>query len=191
MHQQLEFIMEADKLKDILRRSQVTGSKRRENSAEHSWHLGLMVFILQEYVKTPVDLNKVLSMVIFHDLVEIDAGDTFAYDDIGNQDKAAREEAAADRIFHLLPEQQAMHYKALWEEFETGETAEAKFALALDRLQPVLLNYYNEGRSWKVHQVRNDQVVERIRVLEQISEELWSYAVHLLEDAVHKGYLLP
>lgn len=183
--------MEADKLKEILRRSQVTVSKRRENSAEHSWHLALMAFILQEYANTPFELNKVLSMVVVHDLVEIDAGDTFAYDPKGNQDKAAREEAAANRIFHLLPKQQAIQYKALWEEFEAGETVEAKFALALDRLQPVLLNYYNQGSSWKEHQVCKAQVMERIRILEEVSEELWAYAVHLLEDAVQRGYLLP
>lgn len=191
LKQQLDFIQEIDKLKSVMRQSRIIGGARCENSAEHSWHLAVMALVLQEYADAETDMGKVIRMVLIHDIVEIDAGDTYAYDEKGNEDKAERERRAAERLFHLLPADQAEEMKSLWEEFEEGVTPEARFALALDRLQPLLLNFSNEGSSWKLHQVRKDQVMKRIRALKDASPVLHQFAVQLLDEAERRQYFTP
>src|SRR6056297_294642 len=155
LEQQVAFILEIDRLKTIYRRTYLTDTSRFENSAEHSWHIAVMAMLLAEHANTlEVDQLRVIKMLLIHDLVEIDAGDTFAYDTAAHADKAAREQAAADRLFGLLPADQAAEFRALWDEFESRQTPEAKFAGALDRLQPLLHNLYTHGRSWREHGVR-------------------------------------
>ena len=161
LQQQMEFIHEVDKLKKIGRQSYLTDSSRKENDAEHSWHLALMAVFLSEYAKEEVDVLQVISMVLIHDLVEIDAGDTYAYDTEGNKTKRAREEAAAKRIFGLLPKEQEKKLWDLWEEFEANETPEANFANALDRIQPIMLNHKSGGKAWAEHGVELSQILSR------------------------------
>lgn len=187
---QINFIVEIDKLKEIYRRSFIMDATRNENDAEHTWHLAMMAVLLTEYVDSKeLDLLRVLKMILIHDLVEIDAGDTFAYDPQGQKDKRAREEKAAERIFNLLPKDQADEVFALWREFETGQTAEAKYAHALDKLQPVLQNYYTQGKSWQLNKVTSEQVLARVSVIKDSSVQLWKYTTELIEDAVKKGFL--
>lgn len=189
LKKQIAFIVEVDKLKSILRQSLITGEMRHENDAEHSWHLALMAFLLAEYTDEKVDLLKVMKMTLMHDLVEIDAGDTYCYDEQANLDKREREEKCAKRIFSLLPEEQAKEMVDLWEEFELMETPEAKYAATLDRLQPLLLNYFTGGISWKEHGIYADQVMERNLRVQNCSEKLWELIKYLIEDAQAKGYL--
>lgn len=189
LRQQIAFIVEVDKLKTIYRQSLITDKTRYENDAEHSWHLALMAFLLAEHAKEKVDLLKVMKMVLIHDLVEIDAGDTYCYDKQAKLDKREREEKCADRIFAMLPEEQAKEMFELWEEFEQMETPEAKYAAALDRLQPVLLNYTADGLSWKEHGIHVHQVLERNGRIQDSSDALWNFVKELLKDAVDKGYL--
>ena len=187
---QLAFLMEADKLKTILRRNRVVSDEtRRENDAEHMYHFALMVMVLGEYANAPIDLLRVLKMVLIHDVVEIDAGDTFVYDLAAQAGKRGREERAADRIFGLLPDDQRAEMRALWEEFEAEETAEARFAAAIDRLQPLLCNYYTQGGAWKEYGVRAPQVFARNGKIARGSEELWEYVRGMLNDAVERGYI--
>jgi putative hydrolase of HD superfamily len=160
---QISFIIEIDKLKSILRQTLITDGSRQENSAEHSWHLATMVSLLQEYSPDPVDLTRVIRMLLVHDIVEIDAGDTFAYDMQGNASKAQRELQAADRIFGILPPEQGRELRALWEEFEAQQTADAKYANALDRLQPLLNNYKTRGGTWRIHSLNRAQVEKRMQ----------------------------
>lgn len=187
---QLQFLLEIDKLKQVLRRTYVTGGERHENSAEHSWHLALMAATLVEYADEPVDLNHVIRLLLLHDIVEIDAGDTFFFDDTGYEDKAAREQRAADRIFGLLPPEQGAEFRALWDEFEARQTAEARFANALDRLIPLLLNYAGEGRAWQENGVSASLVLRRMGYIEEGSAALWQFVQKLMADAVEKGYLV-
>ncbi len=189
--QQLQFIREIDKLKGVLRRSYIMDGSRRENSAEHSWHLALMALTLAEHANEPVDVSRVVKMVLIHDIVEIDAGDTFLYDQEGNATKADREQRAAARIFGLLPDPQQDELTALWQEFEARETADSRFANALDRLMPLLHNYYNQGKPWQAHGVTRDQVIDMVQHMAEGSTTLWDYAFNLLNDAVDKGYLAP
>jgi putative hydrolase of HD superfamily len=187
---QIEFIVEIDKLKQVYRRTWLTDKSRQENDAEHSWHLGMMAILLLEHAQQPqLDLLRVLKMVLVHDLVEIDAGDTFVYDDAGAEDKAARENAAAGRIFGLLPADQAAELGAIWEEFEARETPEAKYAAALDRFQPMLHNYLTEGEAWQAHGITADQVIGRNQHMAEGSPLLWNFAQKFVADAVAKGYL--
>ncbi|BCU78853.1 HD domain-containing protein [Luteolibacter sp. LG18] len=187
---QLRFIIEADKLKEVFRQSLCSQSRRQENDAEHSWHLALLVITLAEHSNVPdIDVARVLKMVILHDLVEIDAGDTFAYDTAGAADQKEREARAADRIFGLLPEDQGAEFRAIWEEFEARETPEAKFASAVDRFQPMLLNLLTEGTSWQKHGITHDRVVARNRNIEEGSEELWRCMSAMLDEAVANGHL--
>ncbi|MBQ4529068.1 MAG: HD domain-containing protein [Lachnospiraceae bacterium] len=176
LQQQMEFIQEVDKLKKIGRQSYLTDSSRKENDAEHSWHLALMAILLSEYAPKEVDVLRVVSMVLIHDLVEIDAGDTYAYDTEGNKTKRQREEKAADRIFNILPEDQAKKVRDLWEEFEDNETPEANFAHALDRTQPIMLNHASEGKAWKEHGVVLSQIMERNINIPKGAPKLWDYA---------------
>ncbi|NLJ74310.1 MAG: HD domain-containing protein [Firmicutes bacterium] len=189
LQQQIQFIIEIDKLKQIYRQNLLIDGSRRENDVEHSWHLAVMAMVLQEYSAEPVDLTKVLKMVLLHDLVEIDAGDTFCYDPEANLDKAQREEAAADRIYGLLPADQRDEYRALWEEFEEGRTAEAKFAACLDRLQPLIHNYKTNGGTWMMHQVTSEQVKKRMEPVKEASSILGKYVQWIIEDSIAQGTL--
>lgn len=189
---QVEFIVEIDKLKQVVRRTWLMDQSRQENDAEHSWHLAVMAILLLEHAQQPeLDLLRVLKMLLIHDLVEIDAGDTFAYDDAGAADKTERESAAADRLFGLLPDDQADQWRALWSEFEARETPEAKYAAALDRFQPMLHNYRTQGKAWREHGITADQVIVRNRHLAEGAPTLWAYAERFVADAVAKGDLLP
>jgi putative hydrolase of HD superfamily len=184
---QVRFIVEIDKLKRVLRRTLLTDQSRRENSAEHSWHIALMAPILAEYAAEEIDVLRAMKMLLVHDLVEIDAGDTFAYDAAGHLDKEDRERAAADRVFGLLPEEQASELRSLWNEFEESESPEARFALALDRLQPLLQNVHADGGTWRSHGVTREQVLERMSPIRQTSVFLWEYAIEAVETVWVKG----
>ncbi|MCJ8331449.1 MAG: HD domain-containing protein [Lentisphaeria bacterium] len=188
---QLKFVREVDQMKNIFRQSYILDKSRKENDAEHSWHFALMVFLLDEYAKETVDVLKVIKMVLIHDIVEIDAGDTYCYDVEGNKDKLEREIKAADRIFNILPDDQALEIRQLWDEFEAQESPEAKYAAGLDRLQPLMLNYYGDGISWKEHKVTYEQVIERNKHIGDGAPELWEFAMWMIDDAVEKGWLLP
>ena len=187
---QVEFILEVDKLKQIQRRTMLLDCSRRENSAEHSWHIALIVLILSEYAKEDnLDLLQVIKLLLVHDLVEIDADDTYCYDEVGGQDQKEREMKAADRIFNILPKDQADSFRALWNEFEAGETAESRFANALDRLQPLLHNYFTRGYTWQQYGIRKEQVIARMQPVDKGSHLLWDYVANLIDDAVKQGYL--
>ena len=163
---QIEFIQEIDKLKTILRQTTLLDRSRQENSAEHSWHIALIVLVLSEYAdEHRLDLLQVIKLLLTHDLVEIDAGDTYCYDESGVQDQNAREQKAADRIFNILPEDQAKMFHALWNEYEDRKTPESRFANALDRFQPLLHNYFTEGHTWQQHGIQKKQVLSRMQEL--------------------------
>jgi len=190
LSRQLAFLLEADKLKSVLRRSLLTDGSRRENSAEHSWHLCLLALTLHEHAAEPKpDLGRVLRLLVVHDLVEIDAGDTFAYDERGHADKEAREQAAARRLFGLLPDDQAEQFMALWREFEDVRTPEALLANAVDRLEPLLLNCAAGGASWRQNGVRRSQVQARIGLIGAASPRLGAFVDELLRRAVDRGFL--
>jgi len=187
---QIRFITEIDKLKQIYRQSVIIGAERNENDAEHSWHMAIMAILLSEYsAAKDLDILKVIKMVLIHDIVEIDAGDTFCYDEKGYEDKEEREKKAAERIFNILPDDQAKEIRELWEEFEKLETDEAKFAACLDRLQPLILNYNTNGHTWQKPGVNKSKVLKRIGPLEENTPDLWEYAREILEDSIKKGYL--
>lgn len=186
---QLAFLVEADKLKGIDRRTPLTDSSRLENSAEHSWHLVLAALVLREHVREPFDLLRALELVAVHDLVEIDAGDTFAYDTAAHADKAAREMAAADRIFGLLPADQAAYFRELWTEFEAQDSSEARFAHALDRLQPLLQNAHAGGGSWRTHDITEVAVLRRMAPIETALPRLWPTVIGIVETFSASGLL--
>jgi putative hydrolases of HD superfamily len=181
---QIEFILEIDRLKEVYRQSYVLHVDRHENSAEHSWHLAIAALLLAEYANQPIDTSRVIRMALVHDLVEIDAGDIFIYDTVGNLEKAAKEKKAADRIFGLLPADQRDEWRALWNEFEQRETAEAKFASALDRLLPVLHNYFTNGRSWKEHRITREQALMKNAMIGEGAETIWNLVETLIRDAL-------
>ena len=187
LKKQMEFIIEVDKLKDIIRQTNLTNGERKENDAEHSWHLALMAVFLSEYAKEPVDVLQVIKMVLIHDLVEIDAGDTYLYDEAGNGTKAAREQKAAERIFNILPGDQAEELFKLWQEFEDRKTPKSKFANTLDRIQPVLLNDATEGRAWREHDVCIDQIMSKNEYTSQGSDVLWTYIQDVFEKNIENG----
>ncbi len=189
--QQIEFIIEIDRLKTVLRRTVLTDGSRAENTAEHSWHIAVMVLTLAEWANQPIDASRVVKMLLLHDIVEVDAGDTFCYDEGGNLDKAEREQRAADRIFGLLPEDQEREFRALWEEFEARETMDARFANGVDRLQPMLHNFLTEGHSWRVHGIKREQVEARNRAIGDGSETLWEFASGFLDEAEREGWFGP
>jgi putative hydrolase of HD superfamily len=190
LDRQLSFVLEIDKLKTILRQTLLTDSSRRENSAEHSWHLATMAFLLVEYATEPIDIPRVMKMLLLHDLIEIDAGDTFAYDAAGNVGRAEREQRGAERIFGLLPEEQGRELHALWEEFEAFQTAESKYANALDRLQPLLHNARTEGGTWRIHSVARHQVYRRMEPIRTTLPELWPVVTRIIEDACARGWII-
>lgn len=189
LERQIAFILEIDRLKSVLRRSYLLNETRRENTAEHSWHLAVMALVLAEHASAEVNALQVLKMLLVHDIVEIDSGDTYIYDAAGNDTKAERESAAAQRIFGLLPEDQQKELTQLWQEFEARESPEAKFAAALDRLMPLLHNYHTEGRSWREHGISEAQVMRLNSHMADGSQTLWDYAEALIKHATAKGYL--
>ena len=190
LQHQIEFILEIDRLKQVLRQTIMTDKSRRENSAEHSWHAALMTIVLSEYAENPqIDVFQVVKMLLIHDLVEIDVGDTYCYDINARKDQHERELQAAKRIFNLLPKDQARQLQLLWDEFEARQTLNSRFANALDRLQPLITNYYTHGKAWQEHGVKRHQVVARNCSIEDGAPELWRYALRLIEDAVRRGIL--
>ena len=189
--QQLAVRVELDKAKSVFRQSYVTDGSRKENDAEHMWHLAMFVIVLAEHAGEPIDVTKVLKMVLIHDIVEIDAGDVFVYDDAARLGKAAAELAAAERLYGLLPADQGAELRALWDEFEAKVTPEARFAGAVDRLQPLLLNVTTKGRSWQEHGVTSDRVLALNARIELGSPALWTHVQETLRDAVANGYLAP
>ena len=190
LKKQMEFIIEVDKAKKIIRQTYLADASRKEDDAEHSWHLALMAVLLKEYANAEVDLAKVVPMVLIHDLVEIDAGDTYAYDEAGAATKRERETKAADRIFGLLPEDQGSWFRTLWEEFEAYETAEAKFAHVLDNCQPLLLNDASDGRSWAEHGVKKSQIYKRNEHTGEGSREIWEYMKELVDKHIRLGHVI-
>lgn len=190
LKKQMEFILEVDKLKKIGRQTYLSDASRKENDAEHSWHLALMAVLLAEHSNEDIDILKVITMVLIHDLVEIDAGDTYAYDEVGKASQRKREEAAADRIFNILPEDQARYMRNLWEEFEEQETSEAKFARTLDNAQPVMLNDATDGLAWREHEVKLNQVMGRNKNTHKGSEDIWEYVQNIFIKNVSKGNII-
>ena len=189
LKKQMEFLLEVDKLKFINRQTYLSDGKRKENDGEHSWHLALMAVLLSEYSNEKVDLVKVITMVLIHDIVEIDAGDTYAYDAVGNQSKREREVKAADRIFNILPEDQAKKFRQLWEEFEAYETPEAKFAHVCDNVQPLMLNDATDGLAWREHDVKKSQVLQRNSRTGEGSQVMMEYINKILDKNVESGNL--
>jgi putative hydrolase of HD superfamily len=189
LSRQIEFLIELDRLKAVVRQTLLVDGSRQEDSAEHSWHLALAAMVLAEHAKAPIDLFRVLKMILVHDIVEIDAGDTYCYDEAGNRGKAERENRAADRIFSLLPQDQQIEFRALWEEFEARQTEDALFAAALDRLQPLLNNFRSGGTMWRKHGIRQEQVYSRNRHMQDGSPVLWEYAQRMIEDAIERGWI--
>jgi putative hydrolase of HD superfamily len=185
----LAFLLEADRLKGVERRNELIDGSRRENTAEHSWHLALFALVLSPYANEPIDVLRVVTMVVLHDLVEIDAGDTFAYDAAGHEDKAEREQAAAERLYGLLPAGQGAALRAIWDEFEAGETPEARFAMALDRLQPVLLNHARGGGPWEEYGITAARVLARNEVIGDGADALWQEARRRVTELVDAGLL--
>lgn len=188
LEKQFQFIEEIDKEKFIGRQTYLTGAKRKENDAEHAWHMAIMTILLSEYANKEIDVLKTITMLLIHDIVEIDAGDTYAYDEVGKTTQREREEKAADRIFGMLPEDQAKKFRDLWEEFEARETKEAKFARAMDNVQPMMLNAKTEGKAWEEHGVHLSQILKRNEITPEGSETLWKYAYeHFLTPNIEKG----
>ncbi|MBR3420866.1 MAG: HD domain-containing protein [Ruminococcus sp.] len=186
---QLDFMLELDKMKNLYRQTYVLHEDRKENDAEHSWHLAILAMLLSEYAAQPVDVLHVMKMVLIHDVVEIDAGDTYCYDAEGYKSKADREEKAAQRIFGLLPDDQREEFYTLWREFEDSETNDARFAAMLDRLQPIMLNYTKGGRSWQEHGIHKEQVLARNLPYLSESEQLADVIRSVIDEAAEKGWL--
>ena len=189
LEQQIQFLLEIDKLKNVYRRTYLINADRLENTAEHSWHLALLAIILAEHANEPLDVSKVVKMVLIHDIVEIDAGDTYFYDMQAGLDKAERERVAARRIFGLLPPDQEKEFQELWEEFEGGATPESRFASALDRFVPQLHNFHTRGRSWKEHDISAERVLARNVTISRGSTALWEWTQALIGRAVAEGLL--
>lgn len=185
---QFDFCREVDKEKFIGRQTYLTGAVRKENDAEHAWHMAVMTLILSEYSNEPIDVLKTLSMILIHDVVEIDAGDTYAYDEKAKESQAEREMKAAERLFGILPKEQAEKFKHLWLEFEERKTPEAKFARAMDNIQPIMLNAATDGKAWAEHGVYLSQILKRNEITPEGSEKLWEYAKEKFIDTnLEKG----
>ena len=192
LDQQLKFTAEIDKMTSILRRTMLTDKSRRENDAEHSWHIAVMALLFEEYVSEPVDIGHVVKMCVVHDLIEIYAGDTFAYDVKGNLDKAEREEKAADKLFAILPEEQGAYIRALWEEFDAMETADSKYAACLDRLQPFFHNTLTEGHTWVESGTTDRAAVEkRMSIVKKFMPSVYPWVEKNIDNAIAKGWLKP
>ena len=185
-----DFLIEIDKEKSIVRQNYITDGSRKENDAEHAWHMAVMTLLLSGYANEKIDVLRTISMLLVHDLVEIDAGDTYAYDEAAKKTKEEREKKCADRIFSMLPESQGWYMRSLWEEFEERKTPEAKFAYTMDHIQPLMLNSTTEGKSWKEHGIRLSQVMKRNEHTAEGSEALWEYAYNtFVKPNVEKGIL--
>ncbi|EGQ7933515.1 HD domain-containing protein [Vibrio vulnificus] len=190
LNKQLALLMELDKLKSVLRRTRVkSAAKRLENSAEHSWHVALMALLMEEHANEPVNIGRVVKMLLLHDVVEIDAGDTFVYDAVASKQQAEKELAAAQRLFGMLPADQGEELLQLWLEFEAAQTADAKFGKALDRIIPMLLNYHNQGQSWQEHGVTRQQALTVNQKIDLGSHVLWDKAQEIIEQATQNGWL--
>ena len=189
LDQQLRFTAEIDKMTSILRRTMLIDGSRRENDAEHSWHITVMALLFAEYASEPVDVSRVVKMCVVHDLIEIYAGDTFAYDVSGNQDKAERETAAADKLFALLPAEQGAEIRALWEEFDAMQTPDAKYAACMDRLQPFLHNTLTDGHTWVEGKTCRTQVEKRMAVIKEFMPEVYKWVEKNIDNAIEKGWL--
>ncbi|MCG9699381.1 HD domain-containing protein [Vibrio natriegens] len=190
LEKQLTLLIELDQLKNVLRRTRVKSAEGRlENSGEHSWHVALMAVLMEEHANAPVDICRVMKMLLIHDVVEIDAGDTFVYDTAASKEQAEKEIKAAERLFGMLPKEQGKELLALWHEFEAAQTDDAKYAKALDRLIPMLLNYHNDGQSWQEHGVTREQALTINKRIELGSVTLWDKAKEIIEDATDKGWL--
>ena len=187
---QIAFILEADKEKNIFRQTHLSGRGRRENDAEHAWHMAMMIYLLKEYSNEPFDVAKAMMMALIHDIVEIDAGDTYAYDEAGLATQKEREEKAADRIFGLLPDDQRDELRSLFEEFEAYETPESRFAHVMDNFQPLLLNDSNDGMDWREHTIRKSQVMKRQSKTSLGSEKIWRYIEKLIHENVENGNIV-
>ena len=188
---QLAFILEADKEKNILRQTHLTGHGRRENDAEHAWHMAMMIYLLREYANEPIDLAKAMMMALIHDIVEIDAGDTYAYDEAGLATQHVSEQRAADRIFGLLPDDQRDELRSLFEEFEALRSPEARFAKTMDNFQPLLLNHSNDGGDWREHDICRAQIMKRHQKTRLGSNEIADYGDRIIDDNVRKGNIRP
>ncbi len=188
---QVDFIREIDKEKNIFRQTHLTGHGRNENDAEHAWHMAIMAYLLKEYANQEIDIAKTMMMILIHDIVEIDAGDTYAYDEEAKKTQEEREERAAERLFGMLPEDQREELKGLFEEFEARESAESRFAHVMDNFQPVILNHANGGSDWTEHGIHIGQVYQRNEITPTGSEEIWSYMKEIFLENVEKGSLKP
>lgn len=191
IQKQIDFIVEIDKLKEIVRQTYLLDGSRREDDAEHSWHIAMMAVVLAEHANIQCDMLRSVKMLLIHDIVEIDAGDAFIYDDKANEGKGERERMAAMRIFNILPDDQAEIYLDLWREFEERKTPESLFANSVDRLEPILQNYYTKGKTWQAHGIKPSQVLEKNRRIEDGSEVLWEYAQQVIRESQEKGYFKP
>lgn len=189
LRKDMDFIIELDKMKSIMRQTTLIDGSKREDDAEHSWHIAVMAMVLHEYSNAPIDVCKVIKMLLVHDLIEIYAGDTFCYDVEGNKSKKERELEAAEKLYGMLDEDKGRELRSLWDEFEEMRTNEAVFAAAMDRLQPLFSNYYSGGGTWVKHNVTKEQVYNRIAPIEKASDKLWEFVTNLIEDAVRKGYI--
>lgn len=189
LKRQFSFLMEIDKQKEIIRQTYLSDGSRKETDAEHAWHMAIMCLILSEYANEPIDVAKTVMMLLTHDLVEIDAGDTYAYDAQGNATKRERELRAAERIYSLLPQEQGAYLRELWDEFEAMETPEAKFANTLDKIQPVLLTDRAQGKSWLEHGVKEEQILGRNKRTCEGSEVLWNYIRDIIKKNVDAGFI--
>ena len=189
LNQQLAFLLEADKMKTVLRQSLILDGSRRENDAEHSWHLALTALILREYAAPEVDIIRVLKMTLIHDLVEIYAGDTFAYDEPGNDTKEERERDAADRLFSMLPDEQDRELRGLWEEFDAMETPDALYAAAIDRFQSFYNIYNTDGYPWRLHGVTRGKIYKRMEIMRDAMPRLWDFVRECIRDGVEKGFI--
>jgi putative hydrolase of HD superfamily len=187
----IRFALEADRLKGVIRRTRLVDGSRQENSAEHSWHLALLAVLLADTAGPGVDAARVVRMLLVHDVVEVEAGDTFAYDAAANLGRDERERLAAERTFGLLPAEQGAELRALWEEFEAGATPDARFAVALDRFQPLLLNFYGGGGSWLEHGITRRQVLARMAPIEAGAPALWPFVLDAVDRACAAGWIAP
>ena len=191
LDRQIAFVIELDKLKSVLRQTILMDGSRQENAAEHSWHLAVMALLLSEYaVENNIDLLRVIKMLLIHDIVEIDAGDTYCYDDAEVAKQAAREKKASERLFNILPPDQSEGFRRLWDEFEARKTSEAQLANALDCFQPILQNYSSNGKIWKKHRIKGDQVLARNKHVQESAPVIWKRIVRFIHDAAEKGMLL-
>lgn len=189
LKKQLEFLVEIDKMKNVLRRTLIVDGSRRENDAEHSWHLAMLAMVLEEYSEREINISRVVRMCLVHDLVEVYAGDTFAYDEKGYEDKFARETAAADKLFSMLPTEQGEEFRALWEEFDEAQTADAMYAAAMDRLQPMMNNFLTDGHTWKEGKVTSDKVLDRMQPIKKATPELWQVVEYIVSTSIERGIL--